>query len=51
MPISINEWRDTESIIKEIIDYNPNRMDSVTVYNIPAERSEQFAAEDDAYFK
>jgi len=51
IPISYNELRNVVMLIQEAIGYNPNRGDSVTVQNIPFDRSKQFADEDAAFFR
>jgi flagellar M-ring protein FliF len=43
--------RSATSYIQDAIGYNAARGDSVTVTNIPVDRSAQFKAEDDAYFR
>jgi flagellar biosynthesis/type III secretory pathway M-ring protein FliF/YscJ len=51
IPISYEELRAITMLIQEAISYNRNRGDSVTVHNIPFNRSKQFADEDAAYFR
>ena len=50
-PIPDKDLRDTEEWIKNAVGYNSARGDSVTVRNIKFDRTEEFKAEDDAYFK
>jgi len=49
--ISPEEIRRVEGLIRDAIGYSSARGDSVTVHNIKIDRSAQFKAEDDAYFK
>jgi len=49
--IPIYNLKATQTLIRRIIGYNRNRMDSITIRNIPFDRTKQFAAEDAAYFK
>jgi len=51
IPLSTKELELTKTFIQNIIDHGNNSMDSVTVRNIPFDRTKQFAAEDAAYFK
>jgi flagellar M-ring protein FliF len=48
-PVSSDVIRSTQGLIRDALGYNSARGDSVTVTNIPFDRTEQFKAEDDAY--
>jgi flagellar M-ring protein FliF len=50
-PVSEKELRDATSLIQDAIAYNARRGDSVTVRNIPFERSEEFRKQDEEYFR
>jgi flagellar M-ring protein FliF len=50
-PVSPEYLAQAERLIQDAIGYNASRQDSVTVTNIPYDRTAQFAAEDAAYFK
>ena len=50
-PISEEELKHAQALIQGAIGFNANRNDSVTVRNIPFDRTREFAAEDAAYFK
>ena len=50
-PISEEDLRRTESLIRNAIGYNSARGDSVSVTNIPFDRTEEFRLEDAAYFR
>jgi flagellar biosynthesis/type III secretory pathway M-ring protein FliF/YscJ len=50
IPISDKELRNVTMLIQDTIGYTLARGDSVTVQNIPFDRSKQFADEDTAYF-
>jgi flagellar M-ring protein FliF len=50
-PIPDNVLRDTEKWIQDAIGYMAERRDSVTVRNIPFDRTREFNEEDEAYFK
>jgi len=50
-PITEEERRYAEDLIKDAVGYNAARGDSVTVRNIPVDRSLQFKEEDAAYFR
>jgi len=51
IPISEKDLRDAEALIRNAIGYNSARGDSVTVTNIPFDRSQEFMKEDEAYFR
>jgi len=50
-PISPEILRYAEDLVRDAIGYNSARGDSVTVRNIPFDRTEEFKAEDEAYFR
>ena len=50
-PVPPEQLRAAESLIRNAIGYNAGRGDSVTVQNIPFDRSREFAEEDAAYFR
>ncbi|GHU21401.1 flagellar M-ring protein FliF [Spirochaetia bacterium] len=50
-PVPPEVIRQVQSLIQNAIGYNANRGDSVTVTNIPFDRTEQFQSEDSAYHK
>ncbi|MDR0502607.1 MAG: flagellar M-ring protein FliF [Treponema sp.] len=50
-PVPAEDLRKAGDLIRDAIGYNSARGDSVTVQNIAFERSAEFKAEDDAYFK
>jgi flagellar M-ring protein FliF len=50
-PVPDEDLRKAESLIRNAIGYNSARGDQVTVQNIPFDRTEEFKAEDDAYFR
>ena len=50
-PISREDIRSIETWIQNAIGFNSLRGDSVTVHNIPFDRSRQFEEEDAAYFR
>jgi flagellar M-ring protein FliF len=50
-PIPEDELRRANLLIRDAIGYNSARGDSVTVQNIPFDRTEEFRAEDAAYFR
>jgi flagellar M-ring protein FliF len=47
IPVSEEDLRKAESLIKDAVGYNRDRGDSVTVEHIPFDRTAQFAAEDE----
>jgi flagellar M-ring protein FliF len=50
-PIPERDLRATQALIQNAIGYNAARGDSVTVHNIPFDRTREFAEEDAAYFR
>jgi len=50
-PIPEEDLRRTETLIRNAIGYNSARGDSVSVTNIPFDRTEEFRLEDAAYFR
>jgi flagellar M-ring protein FliF len=50
-PVPQEDIRKTESLIRDAIGYNSARGDSVTVQNIPFDRTLEFQVEDEAYFR
>jgi flagellar M-ring protein FliF len=50
-PVPEQQLRDAEALIRDAVGYNSARGDSVTVRNIPFDRTEEFKAEDAEYFK
>jgi flagellar M-ring protein FliF len=51
VPVPEKDLRDTEALIRNAIGYNSAKGYSITVTNIPVDRSQEFAKEDEAYFK
>jgi len=51
VPIPSEDLRRLEGLIRDAIGYNSARGDSVTVHNIPFDRSLEFSEEDTAYFR
>ena len=51
IPVPPEDLNKAAMLIRDSIGYNSARGDSVTVQNIPFERTAEFKAEDDAYFK
>jgi flagellar biosynthesis/type III secretory pathway M-ring protein FliF/YscJ len=49
-PIPAAELSQAEELIRDAVGFNRSRGDSLTVRNIPFDRSAQFSAEDAAYF-
>jgi flagellar M-ring protein FliF len=49
--VPAEELKAAEAVIRDAVGYNSARQDSVTVRNIPFDRTEQFRAEDAAYFR
>jgi len=49
--IPAEELRKVEALIRNAVGYNSARGDSVAVHNIQVDRSVEFKAEDDAFFK
>jgi len=50
-PIDPAVLKQTELLVQNAIGYSARRQDSVTVTNIPFDRTEQFAKDDAAYFR
>ncbi|MDR1636968.1 MAG: flagellar M-ring protein FliF [Treponema sp.] len=50
-PVPPEQLRSAQLLIQNAVGYNSARGDSVTVQNIPFDRTEQFKAEDGAYFR
>jgi flagellar M-ring protein FliF len=50
-PVSPEDLRKVEGLVREAIGYNSARGDSVTVTNIPVDRTREFMEEDAAYFR
>ncbi len=50
IPLTEDELRDTEKIVRDAIGYDATRKDSVTVTNIRIDRTSQFEKEDQDYF-
>jgi flagellar M-ring protein FliF len=50
-PVPPEELRSTQLLIQNAVGYNAGRGDSVTVQNIPFDRTKEFAEEDAAYFR
>jgi len=50
-PIEPAVLKNTELLVQNAIGYNAKRGDSVTVQNIPFDRTQQFAEEDAAFFR
>ncbi|MDR0456386.1 MAG: flagellar M-ring protein FliF [Treponema sp.] len=50
-PVPQEQLRAAQSLIQNAIGYNPARGDSVTVQNIPFDRTREFGEEDAAYFR
>jgi flagellar M-ring protein FliF len=51
IPVPQEQIRGTELLIQDAVGYNASRGDSVTVQNIPFDRTRQFVEEDAAYFR
>ncbi len=51
IPVSETILKETQMLLQDAIGYNKTRGDSVTVRNIPFDRTKEFAAEDAAYFR
>ena len=49
-PVSPEDLRSAQELVQDAIGFNPARGDSVTVRNIPVDRTLEFAEEDAAYF-
>ena len=49
--VPAEELKAAEAVIRDAVGYNSARQDSVTVRNIAFDRTEQFRAEDAAYFR
>ena len=50
-PVPLEDMRKADALVKGAVGYNTSRGDSVTVQNIPFDRTLEFKVEDDAYFK
>jgi flagellar M-ring protein FliF len=50
-PIPQEQLRATQALIQNAVGYNAARGDSVTVQNIPFDRTKEFGEEDAAYFR
>jgi flagellar M-ring protein FliF len=50
-PVPEEDLRKAQALIRDAIGYNSARGDSITVQNIPFDRTEEFKAEDAAYFR
>jgi flagellar M-ring protein FliF len=51
VPVPPDDLRSTQRLIQDAVGYNAGRGDSVTVQNIPFDRTKNFAEEDAAYFR
>jgi flagellar M-ring protein FliF len=51
IPVPQEQLRGTQLLIQDAVGYNAGRGDSVTVQNIPFDRTRQFAEEDAAWFR
>jgi flagellar M-ring protein FliF len=51
IPIPPEDLRSAQTLIQNAIGYNSARGDSVTVHNIPFDRTAEFSEEDAAYFR
>jgi flagellar M-ring protein FliF len=51
VPIPLEQLRSAQLLVQHAIGYNAGRGDSVTVQNIPFDRTAQFKTEDAAYFR
>jgi flagellar M-ring protein FliF len=51
IPVPQEQLRATQLLIQNAVGYNASRGDSVTVQNIPFDRTRQFIDEDAAYFR
>jgi flagellar M-ring protein FliF len=49
-PVPLEQMRDAVLLVQDVIGYNSARSDSVTVRNIPFDRTAEFKKEDAAYF-
>jgi len=50
-PVSEEDLRKAQALIRDAVGYNSARQDSVTVTNIPFDRRDEFKSEDAAYFR
>jgi flagellar M-ring protein FliF len=50
-PVPLEQLRAAQLLVQDAVGYNAGRGDSVTVQNIPFDRSAQFREEDAAYFR
>ncbi|GHT57682.1 flagellar M-ring protein FliF [Spirochaetia bacterium] len=51
IPVPAEDLRAAASLVQNAVGYNAGRGDSVTVQNIPFDRSKEFSVEDSAYFR
>jgi flagellar M-ring protein FliF len=51
IPVPAEDLRNTQALIRDAVGYNSARGDSVTVQNIPFDRTQEFKLEDAAYFR
>jgi flagellar M-ring protein FliF len=51
IPVPPEQLRSAQLLVQNAVGYNAGRGDSVTVQNIPFDRTTQFKGEDDAYFR
>ncbi|MDR1971577.1 MAG: flagellar M-ring protein FliF [Treponema sp.] len=51
IPVPPEQLRSAQLLVQDAVGYNAGRGDSVTVQNIPFDRTAQFKAEDTAYFR
>jgi flagellar M-ring protein FliF len=51
LPVPLEQLRSAQLLVQDAVGYNAGRGDSVTVQNIPFDRTAQFKAEDAAYFR
>jgi flagellar M-ring protein FliF len=51
IPVPVEQLRSAQLLVQDMVGYNVSRGDSVTVQNIPFDRTAQFKDEDAAYFR